>query len=817
MSAEDQIRLDKANGTYEANIAADPKYYLQLNDLQTIPVGLDGNPEQYVALLRDALPEANTLRLFFNEASFNPDGSLHPQFERFLIAAADAGFEFIIGATGGNLQRLGEDGGLNLNQMRAGLRGEVFDSMSGAWAKMLDWLDGHDNVAEAIYGFEIANEPAAYARAEGMAGNSGEFVRMYANHMLTLANEIDQRMDGRILVGGWGYSNRFDIFAETEYRNGTVLDALRAGIGEDLVWSSHLYPTWVDEGIQTRAQFDALYDGIYGVLGDDDIIMTETNAPGPGVNDNTARDVSYDMARAYELLAERGIGIGWFQGLEAGESNLAVIDAYGEGGVRYLHPNSLAHAMNAYSLDETDPALAGNDMLSARLYPGKVRDDNSGFLMDVDGVAMAFGRNGNDTLLGVNDAVNMLYGGNGNDHLVGRATDDHLFGQYGNDTLRGGGGNDILIGGDGSDVLIAETGPDTITGGRGGDVFRLVSGNHVVTDFSFGDEDQLYLDGVRMTRARLEANGVMRDIDNDGYVDDLLLSAGSGRISIVDYRNVIADGVVSGTSGADRINENYKDFDGDRMDWRGVTVMGRGGNDDILGLAGNDVIRGDSGNDTLQGRMGNDQLLGGSGNDSLVGGGDNDILLGHSGNDYLIGSWGHDTLSGHDGHDTLSGGDGRDVLSGGGGKDMIRGLSGADHLSGDGGRDTLVGDAGRDKLVGGAGADVLTGGADADIFVFRAISDSTPAATGRDTIRDFQIWQQDRIDLSALDAREGQAGNQAFSYIGDRGFSGRAGELNARVENGGTLVAADLDGDRRADFAIFLDDRLSLGADSFIL
>lgn len=91
------------------------------------------------------------------------------------------------------------------------------------------------------------------------------------------------------------------------------------------------------------------------------------------------------------------------------------------------------------------------------------------------------------------------------------------------------------------------------------------------------------------------------------------------------------------------------------------------------------------------------------------------------------------------------------------------------------------------------------------------------STAGRDTISDFSRAQYDRIDLGALDANARVAGNQAFKYLGDSAFTGQAGELSARNVSGGTLISGDVNGDRIADFALLLDDRLSLGADSFIL
>lgn len=129
-------------------------------------------------------------------------------------------------------------------------------------------------------------------------------------------------------------------------------------------------------------------------------------------------------------------------------------------------------------------------------------------------------------------------------------------------------------------------------------------------------------------------------------------------------------------------------------------------------------------------------------------------------------------------------------------------------LVGGAGDDTLSGKGGADKLLGGTGDDVLTGGKGADHFVFKSV-----AAVDGDTIRDFSHAQGDRIDLSAIDANLDRGGNQAFSFIGNDGFSGKAGQL--QYKNG--IVAGDVDGDRVADFHIDIANHAALHANDFIL
>ena len=158
-----------------------------------------------------------------------------------------------------------------------------------------------------------------------------------------------------------------------------------------------------------------------------------------------------------------------------------------------------------------------------------------------------------------------------------------------------------------------------------------------------------------------------------------------------------------------------------------------------------------------------------------------------------------------------------DVLNGTIGRDKLSGGAGNDKLSGGGGDDKLYGGSGNDKLTGGMGADDLWGGSGADTFIFKSIKESTVNASGRDTIFDFSARQKDKIDLSGIDANTTKGGNQAFSFIGTKAFSGKAGELRYEKAKSDTYVYGDVNGDKIADFAIHLDDRVNLSKSYFIL
>jgi len=268
----------------------------------------------------------------------------------------------------------------------------------------------------------------------------------------------------------------------------------------------------------------------------------------------------------------------------------------------------------------------------------------------------------------------------------------------------------------------------------------------------------------------------------------------------------------------------------------GDTILGSDGANALDGGAGADVLRGNGGDDALTGGTGNDVLDGGAGNDTLASGDDNDTLVGGPGNDTLDGGAGTDTASyaactatvkvslaiagpqitGAGGTDSLTG---IECLIGGSGGDQLTGNDDANTLDGGAGADRLDGGAGADVLIGGAGRDVLIGGGGADTFMFAAIKDfSGTAVSSADEIFDFSHDQQDRIDLSAIDAIKATVTvNDAFTWMGAAAFDKHAGELRYVVTSGVGLLTGDIDGNGTADFAIRIDGGVALTAGDFVL
>jgi Ca2+-binding RTX toxin-like protein len=120
-------------------------------------------------------------------------------------------------------------------------------------------------------------------------------------------------------------------------------------------------------------------------------------------------------------------------------------------------------------------------------------------------------------------------------------------------------------------------------------------------------------------------------------------------------------------------------------------------------------------------------------------------------------------------------------------------------------------------LTGAAGADDLYGGPGADSFIFKALLDPTVSSTGRNTTFDFSHAQGDRIKLSSIDANTAKAGDQSFLFKGTAEFSGTKGELRYDKQASDTYVYGDVNGDRKVDFAIHLDDAVTFVASDFLL
>lgn len=395
---------------------------------------------------------------------------------------------------------------------------------------------------------------------------------------------------------------------------------------------------------------------------------------------------------------------------------------------------------------------------------------------------------------------------------------------------------------------------------------QLVTGTAtiVITDDGTGS-DWLTVQGVYATQTdlRLEwdnddalnathAMGLYFFPDNTGHrlviegvIENIRGSNGLDFIQGNELANILyGDQAATGPGGADSL---YGYEGNDR-------IYGGAGNDSLGGAEGDDLLHGDAGADSISGGAGSDTVVGGAGADVLAGGSDARDMVSYVGSgagvrvDITYGStttgsgghaagdsiYGFADVTGSDHGDVIrdtvktaiafgynanrfSGGAGNDRLDLGGGNDTGRGGTGNDQLNGEAGNDFLYGDAGADLIRGGQGADQLYGGTSADRFIFAAASESTPASTGRDTLRDFHRAEADKIDLRLIDARSGTTTNEAFTFIANAGFSGVKGQLQWLDSGANVLVRADINGDRVSDFSLLVLNVASLQATDFLL
>ncbi|AOF89884.1 calcium-binding protein [Sinorhizobium sp. RAC02] len=329
-------------------------------------------------------------------------------------------------------------------------------------------------------------------------------------------------------------------------------------------------------------------------------------------------------------------------------------------------------------------------------------------------------------------------------------------------------GDDRIVGEGLGDSLFGYNGDDTIIGGRGNDDLDGGAGR----DILLGEEgdDAYHVDNVR---------DVVWEYAGEGY--DRVFSSVSYTLSNnVDVLTLTGSKALNGT-----------------------------------GNALNNTLVGTSAANVLDGRAGADRMFGGLGNDTFVVEDARDVVTekANEGTDIVNALISYALVANVENLVLKTASD----LNGTGNalNNVIAGNSGRNTLSGAAGNDTLKGGGGNDKLIGGLGADKLYGGSGADMFVLKSYKDSL--VISRDTIYDFSRTEKDKIDLSEIDARSTIAGNQAFTFVGTKEFSEKAGELRYLKKGGDTFLYGDLNGDAGIDFSIRLDGTIDLKASDFIL
>jgi Ca2+-binding RTX toxin-like protein len=616
-----------------------------------------------------------------------------------------------------------------------------------------------------------------------------------------------------------------------------VVQCFSAGDGAGnsiLTANSALIRTTTGDSANETLKGDSLRDRIFGLGGKDTLLggAGDDRLDGGNGNDKLNGGSAFDVAVYTAATAGVRVDLA-LTGAQntggAGTDTLISIESLeGSNFNDTLKGNAKANSIQGRGGDDVIDGGGGNDTIN-----GGGSNDTASYAsavsgvkvsLSLDGIAQNTGGAGIDTLFVFN-------------RLIGSAFNDVLTGNVGQNTLKSAAGSDRLIGGDGNDVLDGGAGKDILDGGAALDWATYATAGSGVT--------------VNLGLATFQNTG------------------GGGIDKLTDVENItgskFSDHLTGSSAGNSIVGGGGSD-----------TLNGGGGADTLEGGAGNDVMNGGAGIDlatyALAGSavkvslaIAGAQNTLGAGTDSLsnvenlTGSKFNDTLTGNSGDNILLGGAGHDTLNGGGGADTLEGGNGNDVMNGGAGIDLVTyglagsavtvsllvagaqntlgygtdklsgienligsdfgdtltGNGGANLLAGGNGNDTLSGGGGDDTLVGGFGTDQLTGGAGSDTFQYFLLFESSGSLLFSDLITDFAAG--DKIDLSAIDADSGTAGNQAF--VIDNTPDG-AGDLSFVFEAGDnrTLVSLFVDNDANPDAVIILSgDHSTLTAADFIL
>lgn len=433
-----------------------------------------------------------------------------------------------------------------------------------------------------------------------------------------------------------------------------------------------------------------------------------------------------------------------------------------------------------------------------------------------------------------------LVGTSGNDQIDGLAGNDTISGLAGDDAITGGAGVDQMSGGAGSDSYNVDNVSDVVTenANEGDDsVYSSVTytiGTHVENLYltgtaainGTGSETDNYIVGNEANNILDGAGGYNRlvgGVGNDTFLvsqgtNDIYGGAGTDTLKLTlvakpaEWQIKLQDDYIKFIygSGSQTVDAWIPDNDIENVYFAtsskgGASYTLKIGSEttasNLVGVTKADLLIAGFGNDSLDGGSGSDVMVGGAGDDAYVVDNTTDVVLEYDagGTDSVTAGLTH-TLSQYVENLILTGT--RNING--------TGNASANSLKGNSGKNTLSGLEGNDTLIGGGGQDTLTGGQGNDVFKFLEVIDS-PSKAG-DSITDFASGI-DQLDLALIDANQGLTGDQAFTFIGSKGFSKTAGEL--RFASG--LLYGDTNGDGKVDFQIKLVGVTELLSQDFIL
>ena len=363
-------------------------------------------------------------------------------------------------------------------------------------------------------------------------------------------------------------------------------------------------------------------------------------------------------------------------------------------------------------------------------------------------------------------------------NLTGNTLNNTIIGNDANNTLLGGAGNDELNGGGGNDTLDGGIGEDTLKGGAGDDTYLVdIKAVGITPNISVELQDSID-----------EGNGTGDGIDTLKLRGSVVIPAATAAQEIA-LTGALAsiENLDASLTGATRLN-----------------LTGNNEDNILIGNAAANTLNGGLGNDTLNGGLGNDTMIGGDGDDTYFVNVATDVVteLENEGIDTIKSTITY-SLVDTDGVGTngdnvenlellgtaainATGNDLDNILTGNAAANILSGGIGSDTLFGSAGNDTLNGGADNDTIIGGIGNDILIGGEGADIFKWGLTDKGTKGVPSIDRITDFDLAQNDVLDLR--DLLVGESSENLLNYLDIRT---NAGNTEIRISSTGSFAAGN--------------------------
>jgi hypothetical protein len=493
---------------------------------------------------------------------------------------------------------------------------------------------------------------------------------------------------------------------------------------------------------------------------------------------------------------------------------------------------------------------------------GDINSNNFGDLLGTDTIINTGRVEGRILANGASSSINnsgvvtgYIQGSGGNDTIVNSGTlFDGLFDTGGNNNFNNSGLiNDAVMTGNGNDTFVNSGRISTNVDLHDGTNSFTNLGAGVVTGYVRGGTGSDTINNAGRIIGNVTTFGGVASITNSGKIDGYIDASGLGSSTIVNSGIVYGGGIAAGAGGNTITNTGtvYGGITtGSGIDH--VTNSGRvtgeivqgTGNDSFVGGTFAEIVRDQGGSDSYSLAGGDDVFLadtGGGGIDTVDAGTQTSLqgdLYSASAAAYRM-NINLDTVSHADvvatalivaankatgvdigtdnvfNFESVIAGDNNDVVFGNAAVNNISGKLGDDRLYGLDANDMLKGGLGSDFIVGGVGADKMWGndvGIDMvrDTFRYQALSESTEAAIGRDTINDFDDSNanaalNDVIDFRGIIAVAGKHWNSVGDGINDP-YDGTTGAVRAVQTSAGWLIQMDADGNLTTDMSIYAVD-----------